>query len=742
MTKQYQVLARKYRPKHFGELIGQDHVAKALANAIDAHRLHHAYLFTGTRGVGKTTIARILSKCLNCETGITSQPCGVCGTCQAIDRGQFIDLIEIDAASRTKVEDTRDLLENVPYAPVQGRYKVYLIDEVHMLSTHSFNALLKTLEEPPPHVKFLFATTDPQKLPVTIVSRCLQFVLRPLPQSLLANHLATILTQEQVAFDDVALWQLANSAKGSVRDALSLTDQAIAFGGGQIDHNTVLAMLGLIDSTDVLALLDDIYHNRRTKVAECISQLRQKQVDAPLIIEKLADSLHCMAMLQVLPDMPVDKNATEQQALSRLANIIDSTVLQLYYEIVIQAKDSLRLAATPMQALEMTILRLLAFRPLGMHEYVDVGKTDDNKVKNVADIDKVNDADVHVAKQNHLAQNTSQSQQSIDANVIDDVNEQITDEPSVHKQTINEQVIDEPIIDQQVIDEPKTVNPLSNQITTQAITPQIPPAPEALQPTQEITQDNAPPTTTEPPIAPNINNNDSDNGDENDNLAVADMGLEPSLALNLDDTDDNAVNNDNVIDDNVIDDNVINNNSNIADNTLSDDNSSDDTPNQDTNQTTPNSNSTPNYKIQALLAPPICEISGIWTQDKWDYWTYQAYHQGLLSNDEFALAQNAYITGDVAGACQLWVADIHHQINYSFANLKHKIKQALGADVQLTKSDEALIDTPHERHQQRHAAVVKNLQDEFASSPVVKRLAQLGFLADNTTPIAQTKLLL
>ena len=232
MSQQYQVLARKYRPKNFHELVGQSHVSKALINAIDHNRLHHAYLFTGTRGVGKTTIARILSKCLNCETGVTSTPCGVCSSCVAIDQGRFIDLIEIDAASRTKVEDTRELIDNVLYAPTQGRYKGYLIDEVHMLSTHSFNALLKTLEEPPAHVKFLLATTDPQKLPITIISRCLQFVLRSLPQQALSDHIANLLTQEGIGFTQPALWQLANAAKGSVRDALSLTDQAIAFGQG------------------------------------------------------------------------------------------------------------------------------------------------------------------------------------------------------------------------------------------------------------------------------------------------------------------------------------------------------------------------------------------------------------------------------------------------------------------------------------------------------------------------------
>ncbi|MDO5651003.1 MAG: DNA polymerase III subunit gamma/tau [Moraxella sp.] len=368
MSNTYQVLARKYRPKNFAELIGQTHVSHALANAIDTGRLHHAYLFTGTRGVGKTTIARILAKCLNCETGITSQPCGVCDTCVSVDNGRFIDLIEIDAASRTKVEDTRDLLENVPYAPTQGRYKVYLIDEVHMLSTHSFNALLKTLEEPPAHVKFILATTDPQKLPITIVSRCLQFVLRPLSQELLHTHLNKILQTEQIAFTDNALWQLAQSAKGSVRDALSLTDQAIAFGGGSLQDDTVAQMLGLVDSLNVLELIADIFADNRPKVAQHIERLRMQMVDAVAMLDRLVDSFHQLALVQILSDVPLDMNETQKQAFYQLAQTIPSDVLQLYYEISAKSRDSVRFASTPMQALEMGILRLLAFRPLGMSE--------------------------------------------------------------------------------------------------------------------------------------------------------------------------------------------------------------------------------------------------------------------------------------------------------------------------------------------------------------------------------------
>lgn len=364
----YQVLARKYRPKNFHQLIGQDHVAKALTNAINHQRLHHAYLFTGTRGVGKTTIARILAKCLNCETGVTSQPCGVCSTCQDIDAGRFIDLIEIDAASRTKVEDTRELLDNVPYAPTQGRYKVYLIDEVHMLSTHSFNALLKTLEEPPEHVKFLLATTDPQKLPVTIVSRCLQFVLRPLPQPQLAEYLGKILTQEQISFSEDALWQLATSAKGSVRDALSLTDQAIAFGNGKIEDDTIASMLGLIDQADVVTLLTLIYQQQTPALSALLQQLRQQVVDAKAVFDRLAEVLHQVALLQLLPDFDLQMQREQYQNLQQLAKLLPAELVQLYYEIVVTSREKIALANTPAQALEMCLLRMLAFKPLSINQ--------------------------------------------------------------------------------------------------------------------------------------------------------------------------------------------------------------------------------------------------------------------------------------------------------------------------------------------------------------------------------------
>ncbi|MBP7234311.1 MAG: DNA polymerase III subunit gamma/tau, partial [Moraxella sp.] len=323
----YQVLARKYRPKNFHELLGQEHVSKALINAIHNQRLHHAYLFTGTRGVGKTTIARILAKCLNCETGVTSEPCGVCGVCQSIDSGRFIDLIEIDAASRTKVEDTRELLDNVPYAPTQGRYKVYLIDEVHMLSTHSFNALLKTLEEPPAHVKFLLATTDPQKLPITIISRCLQFVLRPLPQVALAEYLGTILHKEQISYEPDALWQLSSSAKGSVRDALSLTDQAIAFGNGNVTDEVIRQMLGLIDQADVIAILTNIYQQNTQQLTQAIQLLREQVVDAKAVFDRLAETLHQLAILQALPNFDLQINRQQSEQLQQLAQQLPAELL-------------------------------------------------------------------------------------------------------------------------------------------------------------------------------------------------------------------------------------------------------------------------------------------------------------------------------------------------------------------------------------------------------------------------------
>ena len=366
----YQVLARKYRPRNFNELVGQNHVSRALTSALDRGRLHHAYLFTGTRGVGKTTIARILAKCLNCETGVTSTPCEVCPTCKAVNEGRFIDLIEIDAASRTKVEDTRELLDNVPYAPTQGRFKVYLIDEVHMLSTHSFNALLKTLEEPPEHVKFLFATTDPQKLPITVISRCLQFTLRPLAVDEITTHLTDILAKETIPAEQDAIWQIAESAQGSLRDALSLTDQAIAYGQGEIHHQDVKEMLGLIDRTIIYDLILAIHQNQKARVSELLLQFRQQALDVSMVLDQLISTLHELALLQYLPELSLKYSVEINKKIMQLSQLASAQDLQLYYQVACKGRSDLQLAVTQEQGFEMCILRLLAFRPLQPNEVV------------------------------------------------------------------------------------------------------------------------------------------------------------------------------------------------------------------------------------------------------------------------------------------------------------------------------------------------------------------------------------
>ncbi|ANF58616.1 DNA polymerase III subunit gamma/tau [Halotalea alkalilenta] len=361
----YQVLARKWRPRTFHELVGQEHVSRALINALDQERLHHAYLFTGTRGVGKTTIARILAKCLNCERGVTSTPCGECQACRAIDEGRFVDLIEVDAASRTKVEDTRELLDNVQYAPTQGRYKVYLIDEVHMLSSHSFNALLKTLEEPPPHVKFLLATTDPQKLPITVLSRCLQFALKMMPPERVVGHLSRVLGEEGVSFDERALWLLGRAADGSMRDALSLTDQAIAFGQGTVSEADVAAMLGTLDHRHILKLAEALGEIDAAKVLAEVAALAEHAPDFGAVLDELAGLFHRLAIAQMVPQA-LDNGFGDRDALLALASGFTAEDVQLYYQIALSGRADMDNAPEPRTALEMTLLRMLAFRPQGV----------------------------------------------------------------------------------------------------------------------------------------------------------------------------------------------------------------------------------------------------------------------------------------------------------------------------------------------------------------------------------------
>ena len=355
----YQVLARKWRPKTFADVVGQQHILTALANGLRENRLHHAYLFSGTRGVGKTSIARLFAKGLNCVNGVTAEPCGVCEHCKAIEEGNFIDLIEIDAASRTKVEDTRELLDNVQYKPVLGRYKVYLIDEVHMLSRHSFNALLKTLEEPPEYVKFLLATTDPHKLPVTILSRCMQFHLKALEQSQIAEHLGYILNQEQIPFESLALDKLAGAAQGSIRDSLSLTDQAIAMSNGNVTLNIVNEMLGLLDETQAIEIIYALQQGNGEKLMQVVSEVANKAGDWDELLREVAENLHKIAMQQLLPQASL----TEADHISFLAKHIAPQDVQFFYQVVVSGRKELSLAPTARMGAEMVLLRALAFHP-------------------------------------------------------------------------------------------------------------------------------------------------------------------------------------------------------------------------------------------------------------------------------------------------------------------------------------------------------------------------------------------
>ncbi|ELY2590502.1 DNA polymerase III subunit gamma/tau [Cronobacter sakazakii] len=359
----YQVLARKWRPQTFADVVGQEHVLTALANGLSLGRIHHAYLFSGTRGVGKTSIARLLAKGLNCETGITATPCGVCDNCREIEQGRFVDLIEIDAASRTKVEDTRDLLDNVQYAPARGRFKVYLIDEVHMLSRHSFNALLKTLEEPPAHVKFLLATTDPQKLPVTILSRCLQFHLRALDPDQIRQQLEHVLTQEGIAHEPRALQLLARAADGSLRDALSLTDQAIASGDGQVTSQAVGAMLGTLDDDQALSLIEALVAADGERVMQQINDAAARGVEWEALLVEMLGLLHRVAMVQLSPSALGADMAPLEPRLRELARVVPPGDIQLYYQTLLIGRKELPWAPERRMGVEMTMLRALAFHP-------------------------------------------------------------------------------------------------------------------------------------------------------------------------------------------------------------------------------------------------------------------------------------------------------------------------------------------------------------------------------------------
>ncbi len=370
----YQVLARKWRPRTFQDMVGQSHVLKALSNALDQDRLHHAYLFTGTRGVGKTTLARILAKCLNCDKGVSSNPCGECNSCVAIDEGRFIDLIEVDAASRAKVEETRDLMDNVQYAPTSGRYKVYLIDEIHMFSNHSFNALLKTLEEPPPHVKFLLATTEPKKLPVTILSRCLQFNLSHLTNDQIGKQIEMILGEESVKFDQASVELVARGADGSMRDALSLLDQAIAYGGGALEESQVRAMMGTIDSADLNGLIQALIDADADALLNTIETIALQSPDFDSLLSELLSLLQKIAIIQVLPENSNNALMANKE-LVNFANAMNKEDTQLYYQIGMVGRKDLYLAPDAKSGFEMVMIRMLAFRPMAAGEITNKTQT-------------------------------------------------------------------------------------------------------------------------------------------------------------------------------------------------------------------------------------------------------------------------------------------------------------------------------------------------------------------------------
>jgi DNA polymerase-3 subunit gamma/tau len=360
----YQVLARKWRPRNFASLIGQEHVVRALRHALQEQRLHHAYLFTGTRGVGKTTLARILAKCLNCERGISAEPCGNCSACIEIDGGRFIDLLEVDAATNTKVDEMRQLLDTAQYAPTRARYKVYVIDEVHQLSGHAFNAMLKTLEEPPEHLKFILATTDPQKIPVTVLSRCLQFNLKQMPRAAIGAHLARVLEAEAVPFEPEALPLIGRAAAGSMRDALSLLDQAIAHGGGRIGLEDVRAMLGVIDETYLPRLIEAVVREDGPAVMAIADEMQARSLSFDGALQDLASLLLRVALTHAVPGA-IEPDAPDREALAALAARLDPEMVQLYYQIAVQGREDLPLAPDEHAGFVMTLLRMLAFRPEG-----------------------------------------------------------------------------------------------------------------------------------------------------------------------------------------------------------------------------------------------------------------------------------------------------------------------------------------------------------------------------------------
>ncbi|OUY07483.1 DNA polymerase III subunit gamma/tau [Acinetobacter populi] len=742
----YQVLARKYRPRNFSQLVGQTHVAKALSSALANGRLHHAYLFTGTRGVGKTTIARILAKCLNCETGVTATPCEQCSVCKAVNEGRFIDLIEIDAASRTRVEDTRELLDNVPYAPTQGRYKVYLIDEVHMLSTHSFNALLKTLEEPPEHVKFLFATTDPQKLPITVISRCLQFTLRPLAKDEIFHHLDQILETEQIVHQPEALWQLAESAQGSLRDALSLTDQAIAYGQGQVLKNDVKEMLGLIDKSLIFDLLIAIHQDNRALVASLIQDMRQQAIDVMHVLEQLISTLHEVAIIQCLGQSGEQTQIEEEQRKAQLAQVMNSQDVQLYYQIAIQGRADLALALTPEQGFEMCMMRLLAFRPVAIGEVID--------------------QPVAIPQSTGTLTNTTAETQP-----DHDIASNITSRPSIEQDF---SVESESLSPQQAVLENKSVTVAQSDLVAQlqsseALTPQDEVDHLKSEPKQQIDQ---PDILSERSVLDQHNDfsdisSEHQQTEQDENFAL-DSGKTDQVDTNIPVSQDDAVQLQQLSDDSqhsLLEQNVLSPSSEsvaiatteqkvvqpaaqilavddgLEANALDVEQNLSDQPRMDDAATAHLGPSIIASSVESstdldqpleridprdLLQPQAQDLTGEWTVEKWDYWL----RQSALSPAVKELAQHAAMQGNIEGECQLKIDPSYQRIFDAFVeNIKVQLK-SLNENLNLEVVYQAVEqNTPLHLQQLRKQSAYALAEKQILAHPVVGDLIN-AFSAD------------
>ncbi|WP_336954190.1 DNA polymerase III subunit gamma/tau [Acinetobacter sp. AS167] len=725
----YQVLARKYRPRNFNELVGQNHVSRALTSALDRGRLHHAYLFTGTRGVGKTTIARILAKCLNCETGVTSTPCEVCATCKAVNEGRFIDLIEIDAASRTKVEDTRELLDNVPYAPTQGRFKVYLIDEVHMLSTHSFNALLKTLEEPPEHVKFLFATTDPQKLPITVISRCLQFTLRPLAVDEITHHLTDILNKEEIASEQDAIWQIAESAQGSLRDALSLTDQAIAYGQGAIHHQDVKEMLGLIDRTIIYDLILAIHQNQNARVSQLLLQFRQQALDVSLVLDQFISTLHELAMLQYLPDLSLKYSAEINQKIMQLSKIVSAQDLQLYYQIACKGRAELQLAVTQEQGFEMTVLRLLAFRPMQINEIVVSQAEQPQNNQNIAQ--------VAVSQQPHQA--------SVQAGIIQEAQiqqAQIQQEPA-HQPPV-EKNNEQQNAALNVIPQPESYAPLTEvqqpqvEINSQRVVNDLDPAFDEIEElqTQQQSVDHEPSSDDylddfaeeaqqSAVVESTVHNNqniEAQSPTVQEKIAVE--NAEPSLTLfgadlsqSKNSTSQSSLNKD------VFFLAPENQDQNVEIDLVEPIHSQTDTPAQVSNiipEIEPGS-SGEQQTPQQILALKLQVLEGEWTVEKWEYW----FRNSSLSPAVQELAQHGLMTGDVNGQSIFQISQKYEKIlNQAQHDLEAKLKQQWPNTLFTVQYGEVESTTPYMMQNERKLRAYDRANEMLEKEPLVKSLIE------------------